>query len=111
MNADQPFFYNENDLDRAIQEIYEGGYNKREFTKDMMLIPITKAVEMAGNTYRPFIESMSLIGRTESEIKVALLSAGRNQKWCDMACIWLKSCIPAIVFIKNCVLPASLHEI
>ena len=94
------FNRSQHDIKRAVDEVFGGEYSIDAFSiKYESSFPIEKAVKLAYPAYAPFITPKSLVGKEEADIVSILLEGGSSEDWCKLACNWLKSDIPAIVFV------------
>jgi len=99
-SEDQVFCRSQHDIQRAIDEVFESDYSTEAFSFEYKkCLPIEDAVNLAYPAYAPFLEPKSLVGKEEADIVSTLLECGRCQEWCDRAYSWLRSHIPAIVFV------------
>lgn len=94
------FNRSQHDIERAVDEVFDGEYSIDNFSiKRESSFPTKKAVKLAHPAYAPFIPQKSLVGKKGADIVSILLKSGRPEDWCKLACNWLNSGIPAIVFV------------
>jgi hypothetical protein len=97
-NSSDSFRYLKNDLQEAISEVFEDEYELEAFNvKKQIDVKLNKALSMAKNSYRPFIEPASLVNSSPNEIFDTIRKI-KGDDFAAKAKTWVTDGFPAIIF-------------